>query len=89
MIRSALENSSSREKEKKEDNSHKASMGTLCCGHSLPIYRYLVCDFLIKTLIIISISTNMHRLDVCVPIGSYISLVSKSIDSITYYWLIN
>ena len=36
-------------------------MGTLSCGPSSPIYRHLVCRFFIKTLISISISTNIHR----------------------------
>ena len=42
--------------------------------------------FLIKTLIIMSISTNIHKPFVCDPLGLYISLVNNSIDQITPYW---
>ena len=42
--------------------------------------------FFIKTLIIMSISTNIHRHYVCDPLGPYISLVNNSIDQITPYW---
>ena len=52
-------------------------------GHTPP---YLVCKFVINTLIIISISTNIHRPDVCDPLSSYISLVNKSIGLITPHW---
>ena len=62
-------------------------MGTLSCGRSPPIYRHLLCRFFIKTLIIMSISTNIHRPCVCDPLGLYISLVNNSIDQITPYWL--
>ena len=41
--------------------------------------------FHIKTLIIMSISTNIHRPYVCDPLGPYISLVNNSIDQITPY----
>ena len=60
-------------------------MSTLSCVRSLPIYRYLVCDFFINTLIIIFISTNIHRPYVSDPLGPYISLVNNSIDQITPY----
>ena len=39
MVGSPLQNSSPREKKKKRDNSHKACMVTLSCGHSPPMYR--------------------------------------------------
>ena len=42
--------------------------------------------FFIKTLIIMSISTNIYRPYVCDPLGPYISLVKNSIDQITSYW---
>ena len=42
--------------------------------------------FFIKTLIILSISTNIHRPYMCDPLGPYISLVNNSIDQITPYW---
>ena len=42
MVGSPLQSSLTREKEKKGENSHKACMGTLSCGHSPPIYRHLV-----------------------------------------------
>ena len=77
---------SPREKEKKGENSHKDCMGTLSRGRSPTIYRYLVYNFFMKTLIIISISTNIHRPYICDPIGPYISLVNNSIDQITPYW---
>ena len=60
-------------------------MGTSSCGRSPPIYRYLVCGFFIKTLIIMSISTN--RPSMCDPLGPYISLVNNNINQITTYWL--
>ena len=82
----SLQSSSPREKEKKWDNSHKACMGTLSCGRSSPIYRYLVCRFFIKkSLIIMYISNNMDRPYVCDPLGPYISLFKKFIDQITSY----
>ena len=86
MVGSPLESSSPREKLKKRENSHKACMGTLSRGRSISIYRHLVCGFFIKTLIIISISTNIHRPYVCEPLGPYISLVNNSIGPITSYW---
>ena len=42
--------------------------------------------FFIKTLIIMSIFTNIHKPYVCDPIGPYISLVNNFIDQITPYW---
>ena len=39
----------------------------------------------IKTLIIMSITTNIHRPYVCDPLSPYISLVNNSIDQITPY----
>ena len=42
--------------------------------------------FFIKTLIIMFISTNVHKPYVCDPLGLYISLVNNSIDEITPYW---
>ena len=42
--------------------------------------------FLIKTIIIMSISINIHRPYVCDLLGQYISLVNNSIDQITSYW---
>ena len=86
MVRSHLQSSSPREKEKNVENSHKAFIGNWSCGRSPPIYRHLVWGFFIKTLIIMSISTNIHRLYVCDPLGPYISLVNNSIDQITPYW---
>ena len=85
MVGSPLQSSSPREKEKKGENSHKACMGTLSCGHSPPIYGHLVCEFFIKALITMSISTNIYRTYVCDPLGSYISLVNNSIGPITPY----
>ena len=72
-------------KRKKEENYHKASMGTLNCGRSPPIYRHLVCKFFIKTLIIMSISNNIYKPYVCDPLGLYISLVDNSRGLITSY----
>ena len=86
MIGSPLQSSSPRKKENNRKNSYKACMGTLSCGHSLPIYRHLVCVSFIKTLIIMFISTNIYRPYVCNPLGPYISLVNKSIDQIIPYW---
>ena len=43
-------------------------------------------DFSLKTLIIISIFTNIHRPYVCDPLVLYISLVNNSIDPITPSW---
>ena len=62
-------------------------MGIFSCGRSFLIFRHLVCEFFIKTYIIMSISTNIHRPYVCDPLGPYISLVNNSIDQITPYWL--
>ena len=62
-------------------------MGALSSTRSLPIYRYLVCRFFTKTLIIMSISTNIHRPYVCKPLGLYILPVNNSIGPITPYWL--
>ena len=42
--------------------------------------------FFIKTLIIMYISTNIHKPYVCDPLGPYISLVNNSMDQITLYW---
>ena len=86
MVGSPHQSSSPREKEKKGENSHKACMDTLSCGHSPSIYRHLVCEFFIKTLIIMSISTNIHRLYVGDPLGSYISLVNNYIGPKTPYF---
>ena len=61
-------------------------MGTLSCGRSPLICRHLICRFFIKTLIIISISTNIYRPYVCDPLGLYISLVNNSIGPITPNW---
>ena len=61
-------------------------MGSLSCGRSPPIYRHVVCGFFIKTLIIMSISPNIHRPYVCDSLGPYISLVNNSIGLITHYW---
>ena len=85
MVIFALQSSSPREKEKKVKNSQKAYIGNLNYGYSSPIYRYLVCGFFIKTLIIMSISTNIHITYMCDPLGSYISLVNNFIDLITGY----
>ena len=62
-------------------------MDTLSCGCSPPIYIHWVCEFFIKILIIISLSTNIHRPYMSDPLGPYISLVNNSIDQITPYWL--
>ena len=86
MVRSPLQTSSPREKEKKGENSHKACIGTLSCGLSPPISRHLANRFFIKTLIILSIYTNIHGRYVCDPLGPYISLVNNSIGPITSYW---
>ena len=85
MVVSPLQISLPREKDKKEDNSHKACMGTLSYSRSFPIYRYLVCGFFIKTLIIMFISTNIHRTYIYDPLCLYISLVNNSKSSITPY----
>ena len=67
-------------KENKGESSRKACMGTLSCGHSPPIYKYFVCIFFIRTLIIMSISSNIVRPYLCDPLGSYISLVNNYIN---------
>ena len=72
MVGSPLQSSSLREKEKKGENSHKACMGNLICGRSPLIYRHLVYNFFMKTLIIMFISTNIDRPYVCDPLGLYI-----------------
>ena len=65
-------------------------MGILSCGRSLLIYRYVVCGFFIKTLIIMSISTNIYRISVCDALGPYILLVNNIyLLSISTYRLIN
>ena len=61
MVGFPLQSSSPREKDKKEENSHKTCTSTLSCDHSLPIYRHFICKFFIKTLIIMSISTSIYR----------------------------
>ena len=81
-----IQSSSLRKKEKKKENSNKTCMGTLSYGRSLSIYKNLVCGHFIQTIIIMSISTNIHRTYVCDPLGPYISLVNNSIDPITPYW---
>ena len=53
----------------------------------LPLFIGIWYGFFNKTLIIMSISTNIHRPYVCDPLGPYISLVNNSIDQITPYWL--
>ena len=78
-------------KEKKGENSHRACVGTLSCDRSPPIYRHSI--FLIKTVIIIFISTNIYRPYVCDPQGPYILLVNNFIypkipySSIFIYYL--
>ena len=83
---SPLQSSSTREKEKKGENFQKACMETLSYSHSPFIYRHLVYEIFRKTLIILSISTNIYRPYTCDPLGSYISLVYNSIDQIISYW---
>ena len=61
-------------------------MSTLSCGHSPLIYRHLVHEFFIKTIKIMSRSTNAQRPYVYEALGSYISLVNNSIHIITPYW---
>ena len=60
-------------------------MGTLSCLFLLT-YKYLVCEFFIKTLIIMSIYTDIYRPYVYDPLGLYISLVNDFIDLIKPYW---
>ena len=53
----------------------------------LPVFIYIWYEvFFIKTLIIMSISTKIHRPYVCDTLGPYISLVNNCIDQITPYW---
>ena len=86
MVGSLLQSSSPSEKENKGENSHKACIDKLSCGRSLLIYRYLVCEVFIKTHILMSISTNIDRLNVYDLIDLYISLVNNSIGPKTSYW---
>ena len=52
-----------------------------------PIFIDVGCmNFFIKTLIIMSISSNIYRPNVCDPLCSYISLINNSIDLMTPYW---
>ena len=60
--------------------SNKIRMVTLRCGCSPIIYRHWVCELFIKNLKIISISTNICKLYVCVPLGPYILIVNNFID---------
>ena len=60
-------------------------METLICDRSPSIYRHLVKGFFIKTLIIMSIYTNIHRPYVCDTLDLYISVVNNSIRLITLY----
>ena len=83
MIGSRLQHSSPREKEKKGESFHKVCIVTLSCGHSLLIYRHCVCEFFTKTLRVMSISTNIYRLNAFDPLGLYIFLVNNSIEAIT------
>ena len=64
------------ERKRRMESFHKACMGTLSCGRSPPIYRHLVWGFFIKTLIIMYISTNIHKTYMSDPLGAYISLVN-------------
>ena len=59
--------------------------GNLYYGRSPPIYRLWECEIFTKTLIIMSISTDVHWPYVYDPLGPYISLVNNSIDQITPY----
>ena len=61
-------------------------MGTSSCGRP-PLFIDIWYEvFFIKTLIIMSISTNIHKPYVCDALGPYISLVNNSIDQMTPYW---
>ena len=73
-------------KRRNEKNSLKACIGTLSYGHSHLIYRHLVCGFFVKIVIIMSISTNIHRTYVCDPLDLYISLVNNSLEKRIPYW---
>ena len=60
----------------------------LACAPSVVVVLPLFIDIwydviFIKTLIIMFISTNIHRPYVCDPLGPYISLVNNTIDQIT------
>ena len=61
LVGSPLRCSSTREKEKKGKNSHKAFMGILSSCRSPPIDRDWVCELFTKTFIIMFISTNVQR----------------------------
>ena len=50
---------------------YKACMETLSCDYSPTIYRYLVFEFFIKTLITTFIYTIIYRPYVFVPLGPY------------------
>ena len=60
-------------------------MCPLIYGCSALIYKHLVGEFFIRPLIVMSISTNIHRPSVCDSLELYISLVNKSIELITLY----
>ena len=77
VVRSPLQSSSSREKDKIGESFHKACMGTFSSNRSPPINRHLVCKFFMKTLIIMSISIKIYRPYVCDPLDLYISLVNN------------
>ena len=86
MVGSPLESSSVRKKENNGENSHKACMEPLVVV-VLPLFIDIWYEvFFIKTLIIMPISTNIHRPYACDPLGLYMSLVNNSIDEITPYW---
>ena len=56
------------------------------CGYSLLIYRHLVCDIFIKSIIVMSRFAKVHRPYGCDPLSLYISLVNNSIHPIISYW---
>ena len=60
-------------------------MGTLSYDRSPPIYSHFIHRLFLKTLIIMSISTNIHIPHVCDLLGSYILLICNSIHLITPY----
>ena len=72
--------------EKKGENFYKACIGTLSYSYSSLIYRHLVCEIFTKTIIITSLSSNIHRLYVCDPLGPYILLVNNSIETLILNW---
>ena len=83
MIRSLLEHSWVQEEEKRRENFHSA-----CIDTSIMVVLFLFIDFgnvkfFTKTLIIMSISTDIYWPYVCDPLGPYISLVNDSINPIT------